>query len=386
MPFLSELQLNQFRNIPSAHLAPSPFVNIIYGDNGSGKTSLLEAISVIAHGRSFRTNKYRYLINKDVDEFTLFAKSISSSVQPEESTIGVQKDRKGVTHIRVNKEKVLSALPLARNLPLLTIDGHVFLLLEGGSKERRQFFDWLVFHVKHDFGHIWKEYTKCIKQRNSLLRHDKIDYAQVLPWDREIARLAVVIESSRKQCFSIFTGFLAQYLHACDFSDFEVSVEYKNGWKLTLGDAEFEECTILESLREHFPKDCALGYTNIGSHKSDLSISIDRKKSSDILSRGQQKVLICAMYLSLAATLKQEKDKNTVFLLDDLPAELDDYHLSLVGGWISELGLQTFISAVDDISVRAAWSFINVDNCSMFHVKHGEINQHNYKALIMGSN
>lgn len=196
MPLLA-LRVDQFRNIVTASLNPSASLNFLYGTNGSGKTSLLEAISVLAHGRSFRTRKFTRLIHQAHSDFTVFGRVEQGGVA---TAMGVARKRSGDSQFRVDGVNMSSSAELAAHLPLLVLNSESFGLLTGAPKQRRQFFDWLVFHVKHEFRETWRNYSRCLKQRNTLLRRDKISYSDLRPWDIEIARLSLSIEGHRRAC------------------------------------------------------------------------------------------------------------------------------------------------------------------------------------------
>lgn len=436
MPKLTTLQVENLRNLQSVDLEFSHLITVFFGSNGSGKTSLLEAISILAHGRSFRTRKYKNIIHRDQDSFLVFSKidpsepledslkksasigshepslnersedkalsyglsqglshSLSQGISLSQDLshkklshqlsqeplrfdhVGISRSRKGVSQFRLNGSNISSANQLAQNLPLLCVNNSSFNLLDGGPIERRMFLDWLVFHVKHDFGVNWKQYTKCVKQRNSLLRRDNIRYADIEPWDKELARLALTIENSRQDCLPLFQDYTMQYLEQCDLGEAKFSIHYINGWMI--GDKQNDwiasEENILNVLKRRFEKDKALGYSSIGSHKSDLKILIEGKPVSEILSRGQQKVLIMALYFAKAHVFIKSQSRRPVFLLDDLSAELDPAHLYLLGKWLHELNVQSFITTVSCDALLDAWRELSIPALSMFHVKQGSV-------------
>ena len=172
MPKLSQLCVRHVRNLESVDIDTHPKLNIITGANGAGKSSLLESINLLAHGRSFRTHKYRSVINQQ--EEGLLVRGVVLDANDEAQNIGLQRRRSGETLIRLNGNTVTGASVLARTTPLLVVNSDTFSLLDGTPKDRRRFFDWLVFHVKHDFQQAWSQLIKCYKHRNTLLRRDKI--------------------------------------------------------------------------------------------------------------------------------------------------------------------------------------------------------------------
>jgi len=369
MPTVLKLSINSFRNLHSVTLTPSEGINLVFGKNGSGKTSLLEAISVLAHGRSFRTHKYRALVKDSCERFTLFCE-VSDINEPNVDRIGVERNISGEIAIKINGKAEYSSASLAQKLPVLILTSMSFQILEGGAKQRRQFLDWLVFHVKHDFKDAWKDYTKCVKQRNSLLRRGKIAAAEMSPWDARIATSAKQIEVLRKEVFKTFseefqrvvTLFEFNRENLADESENKLNIHYQSGWK---GE------NYKELLSESLERDIRLGYTSVGSHKSDLKIVFGKQVALERLSRGQQKSVILSMFIAAARCYKSITGKKPVVLLDDLPAELDEENLKIVNAELKRLGFQLFITAIESDSIVETWeSRIK----SMFHVEHGCVN------------
>ncbi len=366
MPKLTQVNITTFRNIRSASILPGEAVNLILGANGSGKTSLLEAISVLAHGRSFRTHKYRRLITEEERAFTLFA-----SVENEQTTVaqklGIKRGARGDSVIRIDGRSVNSSAELAQHLPLLVMNSNSFQLLEGSSKYRRQFFDWLVFHVKHDFKQAWKDYVRCLKHRNSLLRRGKISTSELRPWDREVGGLGLAIEGMRKEVFELYQpifDIMLKRFPFCGETSKTINLSYQTGWK--------EENAYEEQLADNLERDIRLGHTSIGSHRSDLKICLDKIPVNELLSRGQQKSVIISMFLAEATLFQQITKRDPIFLLDDLPAELDRQNLKIVGQAIVAMGSQVFVTSIEPEVIAEEWD-ISGDNVRMFHVKHGEI-------------
>ena len=367
MPQLTQIKISAFRNLRSVELQPSNALNLIVGENGSGKTSLLESISVLAHGRSFRTHKFRRLINNAATGFTLFG-TIRVGSDPLEKRLGISRNTRGQLNIRVDGSPVYSAAELATEFPLLVMNANSFQLLEGSSKYRRQFFDWLVFHVKHEFKTCWKSYVRCVKHRNSLLRSGKMSSTELMPWNRELCQLAVEITSMRQAVFTLFQEEFEQV-----FSDYSFdagltstpALSFESGWK---GEQTYEQ-----QLEDHLERDKKLGYTSIGSHKSDLKIQCEKIPAVELLSRGQQKSVIVSLFMAEARVFSRLTGRKPVFLLDDLPSELDANNLSVVGQHLSQLKSQVFITAIDPDVITRCWPESTLADLKMFHVEHGDI-------------
>lgn len=361
MPFLKSLQVNQLRNLKAVSLELSSKINVFYGDNGSGKTSLLEAISLLGVGRSFRSHKSRSLVNHQTHELTVYAElDIEGSSIP----VGIQKSRNGTSVIRVLGETIQSAAVLAKQLPLLVINANSFQLIEGSPAQRRQFLDWMVFHVKPEFASLWKDLQKTLKQRNSLLRRDKISYSDIQPWDVEFCRLATAIDEARSE---VFTAFFERFISLeQEFSDdgLGIEMEYIRGW-----DTEQDFSALLD---QAFERDARDGYTHYGPQRADIKIRAKQKIASEVLSRGQEKALICAMTITQAHLYKERVGSDCVFLIDDLQAELDTNHSKRLAGWLTGLNGQVFVTGVSEEGILEAWQEHKIET-SVFHVKHGAV-------------
>ena len=294
---------------------------------------------------------------------------LGAAMQDRQLPIGVKRERNGNSLFKVDGQPVRSSADLAVYLPLLLINAHSFSLLEGPTKERRQFFDWLVFHVKPEFRSYWKDYARLMKQRNSLLRRDKIAYSDLHPWDKQIVELSEKISKARDECFAEFTQVLQHFIAESSLAGLgDWQIAYVKGWN----DAE---ASLGGQLEEGFERDRRYGYTTLGPHKSNFRLGVNKQLASETLSRGQLKVLIVALYLSLAKVFHQYSGRSPVFLLDDLPSELDGAHIQRLGHWINEAGSQVFITGVSRSALQEFWPELDKqsEDISAFHVKHGEI-------------
>ncbi len=366
MPHLRELSVDNFRNLRSTSAYWGPKINVILGPNGAGKSSFLESLSVLAHGRSFRTHKHRNLIRDDGTKFTIFGRVVAEGDRGE-IPVGIERSRNGQVKIKLDNRVINSSAELASTIPLIVISSQSFRLLEGGPKDRRRFFDWLVFHVKHEFSQLWKSASRCLKHRNSLLRSGKISYSELEPWDIEISRVSRDIDALRRECCDqLRTKLFDLTRKDCGIfgGDYPVDLEYISGWNQGF---EYEK-----QLREQFDKDIRYGYTTLGPHKADLRVMFGKHTASDILSRGQLKILITSLYVAEAHVLVEQTGQVPVVAIDDLPSELDEVNQNLLGNWLVDLGCQVFATGINGDFIKNTWSDSLVD-VKVFHVKHGEL-------------
>lgn len=353
---ITHLKAATFRNIKSLSIAPGKHINIIYGENGSGKTSILETIHFLGLGRSFRTHRIGRIIQYEQPEFIVFAK-LGNAI-----SVGIEKQRRSKSTIRINGDTVPSAASLAENLPLQLATSESFKLLSAGPKYRREFIDWGLFHVEHRFFPLWKRYHKALKQRNASIR-SHMGRQQIVLWDEELVSAAEEIEALRQQYMGQLSEEFSLFINR--LVDIEgISFCYQQGWE--------QGKNLKTVLDENFQRDSERGYTQFGCHRSDMLIMQHGYPVQDVLSRGQQKVLVYALRLAQGSLLKKLTDKQCVYLIDDLPAELDQDKRARVMACLDELGSQVFVTGIykEDIA-----SIADLSNAAMFHVKHGAVSQ-----------
>lgn len=369
LSFLRTLSVQHLRNLNDVSIDLSHRINIFYGDNGSGKTSILEAVSLVGLGRSFRSHKTRSLVSHQQAELTVFTSLDVSDAHSTDTTlaaipVGIQKGRNGTGAIRVSGETIRSAAMLAKQLPLLIINANSFQLIEGSPVQRRQFLDWLVFHVKPDFSELWSALQKTLKQRNSLLRRDKISRSDIKPWDNELSRLARAIDAARSEVFTALIECFEPFGQEFSVDQLNIEMEYDRGWDKALD--------IEAVLENDFERDCRDGYTHQGPQRADIKIKAHKKPAVDVLSRGQEKSLVCALTIAQAHLYQQSTAGQCVFLIDDLLAELDKQHIETLTKWLTELNVQVLVTGVNKEALFAPWNK-DTTRVAMFHVKHGEV-------------
>lgn len=355
---IKTLSIYTFRNISEAHLSLSPFFNLIAGENGAGKSSILEAIYFLSHGRSFRGHVLEPLIQFKQSKMILQA-LIATSTETEVS-IGVMKSLVEEGQIKIGGSTCHSAAELAALLPVQLLNADSFDLLNGGPTFRRQWMDWGLFHVEHSYGDLWRQYHRVLKQRNAALKKD--EGAVVRCWDEELAqmgeRMALqrthYIEAIMPLCNAIFSRF-------CDFS---FNFQYDRGWGAGL--------SLLEALQSAFGRDQYLGYTSVGPHRADLCLTIEGKTVQTILSRGQQKWLIYSLKLAQGLWLQQQTGKSCVYLLDDVPAEWDEQRQKVLISLLRDMASQVLITGIDLSHLMKLVMDLPI---KMFHVEQGEIEE-----------
>lgn len=364
---LTRLTVSNLRNLKQLELRPHPRLNLIYGENGSGKTSLLEGVNFLGLGRSFRSHRPKPIINYDADRMTLFGEISNGRL----ARVGVEKSRQGETAIKIDGAAVSSAAELAEHLPVLSLSAGSFELITGPPKPRRQLLDWLAFHVEPKFYGIWRSLQECLKQRNSLLRRGRITRSELEPWDRQLVSLAVEVDAIRRASFEPFVGAvdaLGELLPGVG----KITLDYRRGWK----SGEDYRTLLANSLEQ----DILRGHTQTGPHRADIRIGLNGEAAGDVLSRGQQKVVVAALVVAQGRVFNRLTHKRVLYLVDDLPSELDQVHSRKLGEWLADLDAQVFITGVEKGALTAMWPDDRLEDAAVFHVEQGQITQEAYRA------
>jgi DNA replication and repair protein RecF len=358
------LRVAGFRNLSSVELSPSTGgLNIIHGENGSGKTSLLEAIYCLSHGRSFRSTVPSMIINHQVDQFSLFAQLINESNNL--LTMGIERHRGGALRLRTDKRDTATISELASYLPVRMINPYSYQLVESGPLFRRKYLDWGLFYQNPAFLPCWRLYERVLKQRNSLLR-SKRSKQEIDPWTVELIKYGEELTQLRQDYVRDLLPFVQNITNEL-LQQPNLVMTYQPGWNTSF--------TYRESLDKNFTEDWQFGCTQIGPHRAELDININGLAAKHFLSRGQQKLLICAIILAQGLLLTQVANKRLVYLVDDLPSELDEKNKVKLISLLLKQKMQIFITAIESKSIVALIDQgVSLENpVAVFHVKHGQV-------------
>jgi len=353
---LTQLHIKNFRNLEDIQITPVQGVNLIVGDNASGKTSLLEAIYYLSHIRSFRTPYVTDLILRQRPYLQLVANI--ETVNQQTIPLGIRRSR-NKSEIRVNKQPIKRVSDIAAQFPVLAIHPDSYKLITGSSSQRRQYLDWGVFHVEHGFFQAWQRFKKALAQRNASLKSkQKSDVCQL--WNNEIHNTAHYIDQLRSQYFEKLSPYFYQ-LTKQFFNEDRVDIEYKRGWPV--------DRSLLTLLNENLHKERMRGYTTHGPHRAEIIMKVNGQSAQTCISRGQQKLLVALMRLAQAQQFTEATNSACVLLYDDLPAELDVNHRKSILSVLSSMNIQLFLTAIEKHQIDlSAWEVKK-----MFHVEHGKL-------------
>ena len=355
---LHSLAVTDFRNIAAASLAFSRGLNLIHGANGSGKTSLLEAIFCLGRVRSFRSPHPEQSIRYGQFAYQLVGRIYGQDDQL--FPLGIERSRSGLT-VHFKGETVRRLSDLAGNFPVQLLSADTATIVSGGPRFRRQVLDWALFHVEPAYRDLWQRYSRALRQRNAALRAQAIGQL-VQVWDEELVATAAVIDPLRRAYLEELTVLLAGELGGL-LPGTSVGLRYLPGWPAS--------ASLAEALTLGLDRDRQYGSTQHGVHRADFRLSIDGHDIEGHCSRGQQKALLVAFLLA-QIRLQQARGKMPgAFLLDDLPSELDAASQALVFQALRDLQVQVFVSQIaSEAACGSGWPEVRE-----FHVEHGVIHE-----------
>jgi len=355
---IEKLTAFDFRNLAQETIILHDNINFIIGDNGSGKSSLLEAIFYLGHGKSFRTSQVENLVTHSKSTFIVSAKD-SKGLQ-----LGVAKDlQTGLTEIKIDGEKHRQLSQLAKNVAVQVITPESFKLFFGGPKQRRRFIDLGLFHVKQPFSDAWKEFSRILKQRNACLRN-RSDTDTLSYWTQVFCESSVRVAKLRDEYIKELSQELQPWLELMlpSLAD-EISISYTQGWN--------SKKTLNDVLLQNIEREIKSGFSLYGAQKFDVKFLTGNVVIDNQLSRGQQKLFLLALTFAQARLIEKVKRVKPILLIDDVGAELDINSRTLLNNAINKLDCQVVITAIDRVAVEPLVPSDN--NYKMFHVKHGQI-------------
>ncbi|WMP15718.1 DNA replication/repair protein RecF [Thiothrix lacustris] len=359
--WISRLNVQHCRVIHSAELALTEHVNVLYGDNASGKSSLLEALAVLSRGRSFRTPRIAEVITRGKNELTVAA-SVEQGVILQSYPLGITKSAEN-TRIRINHADVQQQAELSAHVPLTLIHPGSVELLTGSPTTRRAFLDWIAFYRFTEFNMAWRNYQRVLKQRNACLRDAK--QRQALPqWTRQLIALQPILWRYRQDaltalnaalqgCAELLTALVPQLVLSSGFP---------------AGIYPQDEQQLARFFSEKTEQELKQGFTLYGAHRADLHILLEGIPALRVASRGQLKILAVGLLLAQSHAIADDTTKRGIIAIDDLASELDEQNQQALYNTLQTAQQQLIITSTHHQPLKN-W----VNAAKVFQVKHGQV-------------
>lgn len=338
---VTELELKGFRNIQELYLEPDAGINIIYGENAQGKTNILEGLWLFSGLKSFRGAKDSELINFERD-FAKLKMRFDTALRSNKAEITVASRRSAV----LNGVELSSPSGLMGKFSAVVFAPSFLSIIKDGPAERRRFIDSAVCQLEPQYGALLAEYSRLIKQRNSLLKDVSfnsalLDMLDVI--DEKACDTGEKIIRFRNEYLNTVKPFVCAVYSGLSSGKEEISFEYVKKY------SDGKNASLKDIFRENRKEDILNKTTSAGPHRDDIEICINGISARLYGSQGQQRSCALALKLGEASVIKDRTGEQPVALLDDVMSELDtnrqDYILNHIKDW------QVFITCCEPSSV-----------------------------------
>lgn len=373
---LESLEVHNFRNL-SGKVTWGSGLNIIYGDNGQGKTNWLEAIYLLATTKSFRTQRLQETIRFDEDLSVVRGHVAQSLEVHREMQVNLRGTTKSIL-VNGKREPVTRYLG---QLHAIAFTADELNIVRGMPDARRKFLDRGVISLHPSYVQTLADYNHVIKQKNRLLqdasesemRFDRITEL-LAPWNEQLISLSATIHRARTD----YVQRLNEVIERRFFENEDISIRYLSSLE-GKGNLDDYESLIAERLRFRLQAEIASGYSLLGPHRDDLEIQFDGRDMRAFGSSGQQRSALIILDLAKVSVYYSWHNEYPLFLIDDVDAELDQKRINCLLKYL-EGRTQTFITTSKE---SLAEQFI--EHANIYHVSKGEIMESESGAQLIPS-
>jgi DNA replication and repair protein RecF len=363
--YLNTLSLLQYKNYKEASLAFFPKINCFAGNNGSGKTNLLDAIYYLSFCKSFTNPADSQNILFDEDFFVLQGQYQMEDVK-DELYCGLKRGQKKI--FKRNKKEYERLSDHIGLYPLVLIHPGDVLLVSGGSDERRKFTDGVISQNNKLYLQRLLDYNKALMQRNALLKHfaerKTFNEASLEIWDEQLKFNGTYIFEERSQFFALYIPVFQEIYQTLTGDAEKPDIMYET---------QLQENDLGRLLLENRKKDLAAQFTTTGIHKDNLVFLLNGQPLKKFGSQGQQKSFVIALKLAQFYFTRQQKGFNPILLFDDIFDKLDPLRVEFLIRMVSEDAFgQVFISDTHTSRLEEIFSNTKI-SCRIFDISPGKV-------------
>ena len=316
---VTTISLHNVRSYDLVTVELDPLITLVLGKNGSGKTSLLEAIYVMNRGTSFRGR------DRDMIAHSASASNIKLTLdgEPDRRSKLQETDASTITKSFTVEGKTTARLPAKHRLPVVLFEPDELRLLSSSPQRRRDFVDNILSHIDPSYDTLLRRYNRTLLQRNELLKqHEQLDHQtwknHLFAWDIKFAELAQAVVQSRAKFIDISNQHLGRLYSSMAGKQHDVTLRYICHLKL-----DNYQQSLISSLEKNHQADAVRGFTSYGPHRDDISISLDGFPAIETASRGEMRTIMLAFKLLEVELQQMAFSKPPLILLDDVFSELD---------------------------------------------------------------
>jgi DNA replication and repair protein RecF len=362
------LSIRSFRNLTRVDLDLGPKFNVVSGDNGQGKTNLLEAVYVLATSRSFRTSKLPELVRAG-DETASLRATVTEEGETREQAIGL---RRGLRSVRVDGKRPPTLADYALRTPVVVFHSGSMALSSGPGAERRKLLDRVALYVAPASLADLDHYAKALRARQRVLETRGESAADLDGWEELVVRHGMAIASARREAAGRISPAVVTAFRRIGPPGLEVDLTF-------VGGAPAEASVFRDELRRRRAQDRARKAATVGPHRDDLRVVLGGFPVRGIASQGQHRAVVLAMELAEIEVVTEVRGVRPVLLLDDVSSELDrDRTAALLGALGEHEGqvvLTTTRPEIVDVTSIAGLSAVGAKapDTVRFEVRRGEI-------------
>lgn len=332
---IKSVSLKNFRNHTEYFLECNPTTTLILGENGCGKTSVLEAIYILTQGKSFRATDPD-IIKRGTDFYRIelnFDKGIKIVASYDKTSKTFQiSDKKTKRLLPKNKYPVILFLPSDLNL------------ISGSPSRRRDYFDRFFSTLDQNYASALNKYEKALSQRNKLLKTDSITKEALFPWNVLLAKNGLILSNLRSSFIEEINQFITPTYRSIAENDDEIKIQYSTDC------GKISEATFLSILEKNYEKDRLLGHTCIGIQRDNYEFIFNKKPADGSASRGETRSIILALKFIEARLINEKLNQKPIILLDDVFSELDNKRRScLINNFKNH---QVIITSVEKFTIK----------------------------------
>ena len=373
---LQFIRVRNFRNHTDTTLDCADRCNLLLGDNGQGKTNLLEAIAYLSLTKSVFGSSDGTVLAIGKDFFELDGKFLSDLGTESDVQI-VYSSVEGTKSVALNHERVGRFSDLVGLFPIVVLSPEHHAITLGAPGDRRKFLDFVLSQASKSYLLDLLEYRRALRQRNRLLQDQRMSYGEsstsLDAWDEELVRYGSRIVYARLEFLKSFQPYFQRSYEELIEATEEPSVRYVSTMGESaepLNDKAGVEQLFREALRDSKAEDARTGMTLIGPHRDDLAFAVNSLDARKYASQGQHKTLLIALKAAEFEYLRNHRQETPIMLLDDVFGELDDTRSRLLLKFLETVG-QTFITAARD----TVFGDVPDDRCRRFYISNGAVLQ-----------
>ncbi|MGB5811523.1 MAG: DNA replication and repair protein RecF [Polyangiales bacterium] len=331
---VTALRVQGFRNLEAFTFSPGPHFNVIHGDNGAGKSNLLEAIDYLGALKSFRGAKTDDLIGLNQDSAVLEA-AIAGAAAPHK--LRIELGRHTRRKLVLDSKRPRSTSAWHQSVQMVLFHPGDLVLAAGAADRRRAFLDRILQQMDPIYASTLASYEKALRSRNRLLKEDRIDRRSVRAYDAILSKAGAVVGQARARLIADLAPRVVRAFSEVFAGDTPLGVHY-------LPRVEPTEEAIAEALEAAFDKDRARGFTADGPHGDDLALELHDVRARHHGSQGQHRTIVLALKTAELDLLSERTGRVPILLLDDVSSELDRSRNRRFFEVLSRAGGQVFLT------------------------------------------